>query len=157
MLDADDFRDVVEMTVLCALDLVLRNQRGEVLLGLRRNKPAQGYWFVPGGRMHKGERLADALERVSTEELGVVLRPGDVRLLGVFDHIYEDNVFDVPGFGTQYVVIACGADLVDGAAWPSGQHEDYRFAAVDELLTDPAVHEYTKSYFRDTPVNLFLR
>lgn len=156
MLSPDEFRDVVEKTVLCAIDLVVRNPRGEVLLGLRKNRPAQGYWFVPGGRIHKGERLDEALGRVSLEEIGLVFRAADVRLLGVFDHIYEDNVFGAAGFGTQYVVIACEAGIDADASWPKGQHDEYRFAAVDELLADPSVHEYTKSYFRSDPLNLFI-
>lgn len=156
MLSSEEFRDVVEKTVLCAIDLVVRNPRGEVLLGLRRNRPAQGYWFVPGGRIHKGETLGEALRRVSDEEIGVVLGTADVHLLGVFDHIYEDNVFDVPGFGTQYVVIACEARVEEDTSRPMRQHDEYRYVTVDELLADPLVHEYTKSYFRGEPSNIFL-
>jgi colanic acid biosynthesis protein WcaH len=157
MLSSEEFRDVVEKTLLCAIDLVVRNPRGEVLLGLRKNRPAQGYWFVPGGRIHKGERVGEALPRVSEEEIGLALRTSDVHLLGVFDHIYDDNAFDVPGFGTQYVIIACAAEIEADVAWPMRQHDEYRFATVEELLADPLVHEYTKSYFRDDPSNLFLR
>lgn len=157
MLSSDEFRDVVERTVLCAIDLVVRSPRGKVLLGLRKNSPAQDYWFVPGGRIHKGERLDEALRRVSAEEIGLVLRTADVRLLGLFDHIYEDNAFGAPGFGTQYVVIACETETEEDASWPKGQHDDYRFATVEELLADPSVHGYTKSYFRSDPSNLFIR
>lgn len=157
MLSPEEFRVVVERTVLCAIDIVAQNTDGEVLLGKRTNRPAQGYWFVPGGRIFKGEKLDEALSRVSHEEIGLALGREDVRFLGVFDHIYEDNVFGAPGFGTQYVVIACHVEIEAEPALPLGQHERYRFAAVDELLADSQVHEYTKSYFRADPSNLFVR
>lgn len=157
MLSAEEFAVVVERTVLCAIDLVVRNPRGEVLIGLRKNKPAQGYWFVPGGRIFKGETAADALGRVAQEEVGVALHASDVRLLGVFDHIYEDNVFGCPGIGTQYVVIACEADVGADVAASTQQHEEQRFAPVEAILEDPLVHDYTKNYFRDDPSNRFPR
>ncbi|MDP2000518.1 MAG: hypothetical protein Q8K22_13130 [Rhodoferax sp.] len=56
MLDFDTFLDVVNHTPLVAVDLVLVRGGHEVLLGLRNNRPAQGFWFVPGGRILKNER-----------------------------------------------------------------------------------------------------
>lgn len=59
MLNHDEFRQVVQNTPLFAIDLVVLNGKNEILLGLRKNPPAQGYWFVPGGRVFKGESLDD--------------------------------------------------------------------------------------------------
>jgi hypothetical protein len=61
MLDVDIFLDVVARTPLVAVDLVLVRGGSEVLLGLRNNRPAQGFWFVPGGRIRKNEPLHTAL------------------------------------------------------------------------------------------------
>ena len=51
MLDFDTFLGVVNHTPLVAVDLVLVRGGQEVLLGLRNNRPAQSFWFVPGGRI----------------------------------------------------------------------------------------------------------
>ena len=51
---------VIRLAPLIAIDLVIRNARDEVLLGLRKNEPAKGCYFVPGGMILKNERLADA-------------------------------------------------------------------------------------------------
>ena len=48
----EDFATVVRSTPLVSLDFIVENSRGEFLLGKRTNRPAQGYWFVPGGRVH---------------------------------------------------------------------------------------------------------
>ena len=44
----EDFATVVRSTPLVSLDFIVENSRGEFLLGKRTNRPAQGYWFVPG-------------------------------------------------------------------------------------------------------------
>ena len=65
MLDKDTFLAVVDRAPLVAVDLVfIRNSR-EILLGLRNNRPAQGFWFVPGGRIFKNEKIGAALIRVA--------------------------------------------------------------------------------------------
>ena len=56
-------------------------------MGLRKNEPAKGIWFVPGGTVFKNERRTDAVHRVAKEELGteVVI----VDRLGTFAHFYK--------------------------------------------------------------------
>jgi hypothetical protein len=50
---------VIRHAPLVAIDLIIRNARDEVLLGLRKNEPAKGCYFVPGGTILKSERLAE--------------------------------------------------------------------------------------------------
>ena len=61
----EEFATVVRCAPLISIDLLVENARGEYLLGQRLNRPAQGLWFVPGGRVQKDERLEDALERLT--------------------------------------------------------------------------------------------
>ena len=82
----EQFLHIVDATPLVSIDLVIRNERGEMLLGWRKNRPAQNSWFVPGGRIRKNERVKEALQRISQRELGVAI--SDAKVLGVFDHIY---------------------------------------------------------------------
>ena len=65
----EDFATVVRSTPLVSLDFIVENSRGEFLLGKRTNRPAQGYWFVPGGRVQKDETLEAAFERLTMAEL----------------------------------------------------------------------------------------
>ena len=91
-LDTELFRTVVAHTPLISIDLIVRNPQGLVLLGQRVNRPAQGYWFVPGGRVRKNERLAEAFNRLVQEELGLIsCNMQDVLFLGPFEHFYADN------------------------------------------------------------------
>jgi colanic acid biosynthesis protein WcaH len=49
MLPIETFKTVIASTPLISIDLIVRNNQQQILLGKRLNKPAQGYWFVPGG------------------------------------------------------------------------------------------------------------
>lgn len=81
---SDDWRTIVANMPIVSVDLLVRYEDG-VLFGKRTNKPAQGYWFPPGGRVRKGETRRDAVNRVAREELG--LEVDIVESLGAFEHI----------------------------------------------------------------------
>ena len=143
-----EFLEVVARAPLVSIDLIVRDAAGRVLLGLRRNAPARGYWFVPGGCVCKNETLDIAFARISFDELGVSAARADARFLGVYEHLYDENAGNQPGFGTHYVVL--GHALPEGiiVTPPPEQHSEYRWLSVEGLLSDPQVHEYTKAYFR---------
>lgn len=58
---------IVRNVPIVSVDLVVRSPDG-VILTKRMNEPAKGEWFVPGGRVHKHERLTDAVHRVASED-----------------------------------------------------------------------------------------
>lgn len=152
------FKRVVRDTALVSLDLLVINRRRDVLVGKRRNRPAKGYFFVPGGRIMKGESLADALIRISTTEIGAELKHQDATLHGIYDHMYPDNAFGEAGLNTHYVVIAC-LFRVDSFI-PRGhdnQHQELQMLGIETLLQHPRVHPYTRNYFVPDPSNAFLR
>ena len=147
-LGEEEFLRIVEATPLVSIDLIVRNEAGEVLLGKRVNRPAQGFWFVPGGRIRKNERVRDAFERISEFELGIRLKMDAARLLGVYDHIYEDNFFGKPGVNTHYVVLGFACELASGqSVTPDPQHEALDWWKVDVLRDSKEVHPNTKAYF----------
>ncbi len=147
MLSREDFLEVVRNAPLVSIDLVVRDPRGRVLLGLRNNRPARGWWFVPGGVIRKDERLEQAFRRISQVELGSVQELAAARFLGPFEHLYEDNFAGEPGFGTHYVVLAFELGLPgDAGALPDQQHREYRWVTVDELGLDATIHPNTRAY-----------
>lgn len=146
-LDKESFRQIVASTPLISIDLIVRNQVGQVLLGQRLNRPAQGYWFVPGGRVRKDERLAAAFERLTEGELGIRLPITSADFLGPFEHFYPDN-FSGTDFSTHYVVL--GYELISSTSLdtlPEEQHSHYQWFTVQELLASELVHPHTKLYF----------
>ena len=154
MLDLDTFKTIVDKTPLISIDLVVRNSSGEVLLGQRLNRPARGFWFVPGGRILKDESLADAFKRLTFNELGVKIEIGSARYLGLYEHFYDDSIFTnestVEVVTTHYVVN--GFEIVLSSSkgtsdLPVEQHGDYRWFVEAELMASDHVHKHSKWYF----------
>jgi len=52
-LEKSVFTTVIDSTPLVSIDLVIENTDGKILLGYRNNRPAKGYWFVPGEEFRK--------------------------------------------------------------------------------------------------------
>jgi colanic acid biosynthesis protein WcaH len=150
MLDEGDFLDIIRLTPLVSIDLIVTDGNRRVLLGQRRNRPAQDSWFVPGGRVRKGETLDTAFTRVVRDELGIAsVQRSSSRLFGVFEHYYDDNFAGVPNITTHYVALAYSITL--SGSVPIGrfdQHSDYAWLLPTEVLTRDDVHPNAKAYFR---------
>lgn len=151
-MDKENFLKVIDAVPFVSIDLVIQNEHDDVLLGYRRNRPAQNAWFVPGGRIRKNERTQDALQRIARAELGIDAPRG--KLIGVFDHFYEDNFYAEPGISTHYVVCAYSVRLPkDTHFTPDDQHSALRWWSLDELIQSADVHANSKLYFVDAPGN----
>lgn len=147
-LEKDVFRQIVANTPLISLDLIVCNEKGQALLGLRLNRPAQGYWFVPGGRIRKDERIEVAFRRLTLEELGYECLIDDARFLGVYEHFYDDNFSDKK-FTTHYVVLGYEILIKENVLKLSKeQHARYRWNTAEQIISDPLVHDNTKLYFK---------
>ncbi|PAU86543.1 GDP-mannose mannosyl hydrolase [Pseudomonas sp. WN033] len=149
-LNAETFRRVVAATPLVSIDLLVENHAGEVLLGQRLNRPAQGFWFVPGGRIQKNETLDGAFLRLTSGELGEGFERSEARLLGVYEHFYPDSVFGEAGNNpdTHYVVLGYYLRLPPGLTLnpPTGQHGCYRWWSKAEMQTSVDVHDNSRAY-----------
>jgi colanic acid biosynthesis protein WcaH len=147
-LDKELFSKVIESTPLVSIDLVVKNNLGQTLLGQRLNKPAKGFWFVPGGRILKDESLAAAFKRLTLDELGEEFNIAQGSLLGPYDHFYDDNVFG-DDFSTHYVAIAYVL-LIDHELnhLPVDiQHGTYQWFDIASLSSNEEVHINTQNYY----------
>ena len=146
-LDKTTFIEVVKHAPLVAIDLIVKNHEEKTLVGLRQNEPAQATWFVPGGRILKNERIAQAFNRITTEELGQACIFEQAKFRGVFEHFYSTNFVACPGFGTHYIVLAYECSMIASKIeLPQDQHQQYQWLSDQELLEHPQVHPYTKAY-----------
>lgn len=146
----ETFKSVIQHTPLISIDLIVRNEQGEVLLGKRVNAPAKGYWFVPGGRVRKNETLDDAFVRLMKEELGIEsgITRGDAKFLGVFEHFYDDCVFG-DDVSTHYIVLGYEISQKFDLQFPLTQHFSYQLFEEKVILKMDSIHQYTKNYFSE--------
>ena len=144
------FRTLIRWAPIVSIDLIILNRASEVLLGYRANRPARGTWFVPGGRVFKGETLAEALARIARQETGIAVRPGAAAFAGVYEHRYPDSAFGPSRrLPTHYVVLAfvVRAGRAPGIRADS-QHRRLAWFGRRRLLRLGSVHPNTKAYFR---------
>lgn len=149
-LDWDSFLQVVRDAPLVSIDLFLRNHDGEVLMGRRRNAPAEDYWFVPGGRIEKDQTLDLAFSDICEKEgIGSEARLQEARFMGVYEHFYEnDNAGGLPGVNTHCVALAFEVDGVAKSVTLSDkQHKESKWQDSGFVLSDPRVHPYVKQMF----------
>jgi len=152
MINDKRFLEIIDATPLISIDLILQDRQQRILLGKRVNRPAQNYWFVPGGRIRKNEKIADAIKRISSFELGKIISLCDTQLLGAFDHIYDDNYLGEDGVNTHYVVLAYKVYVEnDSEIISDSQHSEIKWWSKHSLLNSPDVHQNTKAYFMNTP------
>jgi 8-oxo-dGTP diphosphatase len=99
----------------CVGAVVVADER---LLMIRRGRgPAQGQWSVPGGRVERGETLAEAVVRELREETGVDGICGE--LIGWVERMGDDHHFvilDFAAMALDAVVPVAGDDAAE-AAW----------------------------------------
>lgn len=146
-LSDQDFRSVVAHAPLVSIDLLVR-RGGRYLLGRRANRPAQGYLFVPGGRIYKDERIVEAFARIVRDELGLVRDLGQARFVAVNEHLYADSRFDSET-STHYVVLSYRLELAAGEDVTFDcQHEgEAIWLTLEELRAHPETHPYTILHF----------
>lgn len=146
-LSTDNFSQLINLGPLISIDLLVQNEESEYLLGLRNNRPAQGYWFVPGGRVQKNETLDAAFLRLTAEELGITMERRHAEFKGVYEHFYSDSVFgEQPS--THYIVLAYQLVLpAESVQLSVQQHNNTQWLKTNAILANPNVHQYTKLYF----------
>ena len=139
---------VVKLAPLVSIDLIIENSKGQVLAGMRKNEPAKGFWFVPGGRILKNERILQAFERIAKDELGLKLTYNKAKFYGAYEHIYKTNFAKKAGFGTHYIVLAHKIKLNSNCEIIlDNQHSEFVWFDKRQILKNKKVHPNTRTYF----------
>lgn len=90
------------MPIIC-VDLVIMAADGSILLVKRKNKPAMGQWWFPGGRVLKGETLTAAAKRKAIQELGAPVKI--IKNLGADETFFSDGPFGWPTHTVNFVFL----------------------------------------------------
>jgi colanic acid biosynthesis protein WcaH len=148
MLSQDDYYFVGSKSNLTSIDLIIHHNK-KYLVGKRINNPAKGYYFVPGGVIHKTEKIKQAFKRLTLKELGFEIDQQDFKFLTISQHWYKNNFRD-NAYGTHYISLAYQKELSDNEFLKINiydQHSDSKWLTKEEILIDNTVHPYTKGFF----------
>lgn len=155
-----EFLEVIDRTPLVCVDLILKDPSNRILLGKRANEPARGRWFVPGGRILKGETIEDAFRRITKAEILYEHSISEAVLAGAFTHYYENNFAMQKGISTHYVVLAYILPVTSEhelkemelhSIHSDDQHSQYKWLSKEEAISSPGneydVHPNTMVYY----------
>jgi len=87
------YNQILRSVPIACVDLVIVSREGALLLK-RKDAPARGQWWIPGGRVFRGERLKDAARRKALDEVGLSCYVGP--LIHNAETIFPDGPFDIP-------------------------------------------------------------
>ena len=87
------YRQILEFMPIPCVDIAIV-ANGAVLLVLRDDAPAQGEWWLPGGRILKGEMMRDAAIRKARQEVGIECNVGPI--IHTAETIFPDGPGGIP-------------------------------------------------------------
>lgn len=94
------------------VDLIVIDRNGNILMLLRKNDPAKGQWWFPGGRVLFNETRVDTACRKLKEECG--LEATQIREIGTKDLILTNSDGTLShAITTVYAVFADGEIILD--------------------------------------------
>jgi ADP-ribose pyrophosphatase YjhB (NUDIX family) len=103
-----------------------------VLLVKRGQPPSEGKWSIPGGLVHLGERIEDAVRREVMEECGVAVRL--LGLCGVIDRVrLAANGSEPERVHYHYVIIDYAAAIEAGVPRAGSDAAEVRWVPIEEL------------------------
>lgn len=156
-LNKENFAKLVSISPLISIDICILKDK-HLLLGKRKNHPAKDFYFVPGGRIRKNEKINDAFNRLLISEMGFKFKKKNIKekkLLGVYEHFYLENFQGNDDFNTHYIVLAFlisfeNIEKVLKIDSSKDQHVDYIwYELVKENNNDIKIHKYTLDYFEE--------
>lgn len=149
MLNKTKFISLIKSAPLCAIDILIKSNN-KYLLCLRDNKPAKNYYFVPGGRIFKNEKYKDAIKRILKNELNLNIKNLKFKIIGIYDHIYKDNFYNIKDLTTHYFVLALMINFNKEVEIKlDKQHLNFRFMTRSQILNNKKVHKYSKLYLKE--------
>lgn len=134
------YRKIYAAVPLPCVDLVVRDSRGWFLLVRRKNQPEKGKWWFPGGRLLRGERLAEAALRKLREETG--LKGRAIRLMGVHEYFASPGSFPGTNAHNIALVFLVRVKGIAPGAFLDSQSEDFRWWRSPAKNFDPYVKTY---------------
>lgn len=151
-----EFENLVSRMPLVSIDICILKDR-RILLGRRKNSPAKDFYFVPGGRIRKDEKINKAIDRILINEIGYkfnIDKNKNTKFLGLYEHFYNDNFLGNSKFGTHYVVLAFLIKFerlkkVSNVNKKFDQHSEYIWHEFEkDAPINLKIHEYTIEYFK---------
>jgi ADP-ribose pyrophosphatase YjhB (NUDIX family) len=134
----EEYGRALDTLVKGCVDVLLRNARGQVLLGLRAHEPAKGDWWYIGGRMRCGETIRETARRHVTRDIGIDVDEGRFSFVTSSTMNWEFRVQPPASNGTCDVNVVMTATLTEDEVKRMKkcdlEYVEQRFWELEEVL-----------------------
>lgn len=137
------FLQMVANMPLASIDLIIYNEKKQIGLGLRKNEPAKGTWYFPGGRIFKNESIEDAVGRIIWQELGIKRHHIPLKIVGVNNWFFNSNFLGEKDVTTHYVALAMELHVETkeiNRRVVKHQHTNFRWFTEEQAYAEEDVH-----------------
>jgi colanic acid biosynthesis protein WcaH len=144
LIPQNEYHRILEQMPIVCVDIAIFNHKSEVLLVKRRNEPAKNRWWLPGGRVLKGEPRRAAAARKLQEECG--LQVEFMAELFTSETIFDDGPEGIPihSVNTVYFTMIREAQITLDV-----QSSDFRWQPTHIWLQDD-LHPYVAQALRES-------
>ena len=123
--------------------IIVRNEKGEILLGHRKSNLGYHTWGFPGGKLDFGEEMKDCAVRELKEETNLTFEPNKLKLAGVSNAIFDEE--------THYITVIYEVDMLQISK------KELKKELSNLTIVEPDKCEEWKFFkFKDFPKELFL-
>lgn len=136
------YHQFIRMMPLACVDVSIIHDE-EVILVRRKDAPAKDQWWVPGGRVLKGEMMVDAARRKCKEEINLTCTIGPI--IHTAETIFPDGPYGVPIHSINSCFLAWPKNHLDISGIKLDNHHS-GLKWVGNI--DDSLHEYVKCCLR---------
>jgi len=130
------YRKIVKYMSIPSVEAIIVKD-GKILFLRRKNSPAKGQWWFPGGRIRKGETIEKALLREVKEEIRLTVTK--YRFVNVYSRIFPER-HDIT------IVYLCECGEGEGEVKLNDEHLEFRF--FENIPKD--IHPYLLKAIQDS-------
>lgn len=127
------YKEIVRLMPIASVEAVISLDNSLLFLK-RKNQPAKGQWWFPGGRIRKGESLKETLYREVKEETNLEII--SYKLINVYSRIFPER---------QDITIAYSCTCKKGKIILNNEHSEYKLTKE----TTSGLHSYVREVIND--------
>lgn len=130
-LSQEEFDSIYSKVPRLTVEIIIKNDKGEIFLTKRALEPCKGQWHLPGGTVHFGELMTNAVKRIAHRELSIIvttsINKGYIEYPNHFEQGLDSPVgivFEVTEFSGNQAIDAEATDSGWFSEIPDDMHTD---------------------------------
>lgn len=140
------YRVIIKNTIIETIDIIVLNNKWQILLGCRNNEPMKWVYYIPWWRRYKNELINNSIMRKAKEELWINIKIEKLIFLWIYDDIYDNSMFEwLSSHYSSITYVYILNELEEKTINKDNQHSDLKFFDIN----DYTLHDMIKIRIKD--------